>query len=411
MRILLSAFACEPGRGSEPGIGWAWAEALARDHDVVVLTDASHKTAIEAELAIRPRPRLRVEYLGSGATVWRGPRIYRYYYQWQRMALARARELHRYAAFDVVHAVTYTAHRLPSYMGRLGIPFIWGPLGGGEDVSLAFYHPRWIGARESAKELVRWLWNRWCRVDPGRRAAARLARAIAVTTQQTLSTFPLDVHGRIILLPSSVLNRSDQMAISASRATAGPRSGLSLAFAGHLVGWKGPSFALRAFAMYARRYPTAELRFYGDGPMRGSLGALAGELGVSSRVHFHGWLPRAEMLATYAQHHVFLFPSLHDSSGFVAIEAQAAGLPVVCLDTGGPGMTVATGAGVKVPPTTPRRVVADLARGLAWLTDDPSRWMAASEIARAHALDPAATPTIDEMIARLYGAAGLLPER
>ena len=41
MRILLSAFACAPHSGSEPGVGWHWALELARlGHDVLVLTRA-----------------------------------------------------------------------------------------------------------------------------------------------------------------------------------------------------------------------------------------------------------------------------------------------------------------------------------------------------------------------------------
>ena len=36
MRILLSAYACEPGIGSEPGIGWHWALEIARLGNVPV---------------------------------------------------------------------------------------------------------------------------------------------------------------------------------------------------------------------------------------------------------------------------------------------------------------------------------------------------------------------------------------
>ena len=41
MKILLSAFACAPNTGSEPGVGWRWAIELAKQHEVVVVTDAT----------------------------------------------------------------------------------------------------------------------------------------------------------------------------------------------------------------------------------------------------------------------------------------------------------------------------------------------------------------------------------
>jgi glycosyltransferase involved in cell wall biosynthesis len=415
MRILLSAFACEPYGGSEPGNGWTWAEALSREQHVTVLTDEAHRARIEAELAANPNPNLEFHFLGSGPTSYVGMDIYPYYYAWQRSALVRAEELHARTPFDVVHHVTYGIHRVPSYLWMLGIPFIWGPVGGGEDVPVSFYLPRWLGWSESSKEVVRWLWNRLCPLDPRLRSAARNAAVIAVTTLQTLQAYPRDSHHKAVVVPSSVLNAADLDVIAAHPASPGPMEGLSLAFVGRQMGWKGPSFALHAFAEYARRFPAASLHYYGDGPMRPYLEQLAGRLGVSGRVVFHGSVKRAEMLKAYGRHNVFLFPSLHDSSGFASIEAQAAGLPVVCLDAGGPGMQVPDGAGVKVRPTTPARAVRELAAGLTRLTLDQDFWRSCSRAAREHALDPHATPNIEEMIGRLYGrlslgAANPLPE-
>ncbi|HWG84922.1 MAG TPA: glycosyltransferase family 4 protein [Deinococcales bacterium] len=411
MRILLSAFACEPYGGSEPGNGWTWAEALARRHQVTVLTDSAHRERIEAELARRPNPNLEFHYLGSGPQGYIGLDIYPYYYKWQRDALDLARRLHAERPFDVAHHVTYGIHRVPSYMWKLGIPFVWGPVGGGEDVPFAFYLPRWLGWRESAREVIRWTWNRLCILDPRLRATARHAAVIGVTTRQTLEAYPADTHSRAVVVPSSILNAADLDVIAAHPAQPGPKDGLSLAFVGRQLGWKGPSFALHAFARYAARYPAASLHFYGTGPMADFLRDLAGRLGVQEKVVFHGSVSRAEMLRAYGRHNAFLFPSLHDSSGFASIEAQAAGLPVVCLDAGGPGMQVPPQAGVKVPPRSPEQAIADLADGLARLTDDGAFWAACSSAAREHALDPKATPNIEEMIDRLYGRLYLPPLR
>ena len=51
MRILLSAFACDPNEGSEAGVGWAWAYHLAKaGHEVCVLTRDYHRPVIEDKL-------------------------------------------------------------------------------------------------------------------------------------------------------------------------------------------------------------------------------------------------------------------------------------------------------------------------------------------------------------------------
>ena len=63
MRVLVSAYACEPGKGSEPGVGWNWARMIAQDHETWVLTRSNNRAPIEAALAADPQPNLRFIYV------------------------------------------------------------------------------------------------------------------------------------------------------------------------------------------------------------------------------------------------------------------------------------------------------------------------------------------------------------
>ena len=63
MKILISAYSCEPGRGSERGVGWNVAREVARSHEVWVLTrpeDSKEENA--AELAANPVTNLHYVY-------------------------------------------------------------------------------------------------------------------------------------------------------------------------------------------------------------------------------------------------------------------------------------------------------------------------------------------------------------
>lgn len=406
-RILLSAFACEPGKGSERGNGWLWAEYLSRDHDVTVLTDRRNRDSIEPIVHELDRPSLRIEYVGSGLPRRSKLRRWLYFYRWQWAALQTARQLHDMARFDVAHHVTFGSHRLPSLLWRLDIPFIWGPVGGGEGVAARFYAPRWMGCRESLAELTRSVSNLVVHVDPLQRATARNAAVFGVTTVQTQRAFPASTHAKALVLPSTIVDRDTVQRLASTDPTAGPRTGLAVMYVGRLVGWKGPWLAIRAFADHASTHPDAVLDVYGSGRMRPELEALVRRLDMQDRIRLHGRLARDRLLDEYGRHQVMLFPSLHDSSGFVTIEAQAAGLPVVCLDVGGPGQQVHDEAGVKVRPRTPRQAIAELSAGLTALTNDPDRWRAASRAARRHALDPASTPTIGGVARSLYEKAGV----
>jgi glycosyltransferase involved in cell wall biosynthesis len=99
---------------------------------------------------------------------------------------------------------------------------------------------------------------------------------------------------------------------------------------------------------------------------------LIDELGITAAVT---WIRRFDVLdevyRLYRDHDVFLFPSLHESGGMAPLEAMTAGLPVVCLDLGGPGVSVTAECGIAVPPTTPERVVDAMASALLRLARDP----------------------------------------
>jgi glycosyltransferase involved in cell wall biosynthesis len=97
----------------------------------------------------------------------------------------------------------------------------------------------------------------------------------------------------------------------------------------------------------------------GSGPEQDRLRRLARRLDVEGRVQFLGQRERAELLAIMRDRaDVFLFPSMHDEAPWVVVEAASRGLPVVCLDVGGPP----TLGGRAVAVSTPRRTVAALAR-------------------------------------------------
>ncbi|MBD5634636.1 MAG: glycosyltransferase, partial [Candidatus Eremiobacteraeota bacterium] len=71
----------------------------------------------------------------------------------------------------------------------------------------------------------------------------------------------------------------------------------------------------------------------GDGPQRASLENVALRLGVAGRTVFARELPRAALPDTYASADAFLFASRSETQGLVLVEALAAGLPVVAVDT------------------------------------------------------------------------------
>ena len=369
LRVLLSAYACEPGMGSEPGVGWNLAVHLAKHVDVWVLTRTNNRPAIEMELSRNPVPRMQVVYydLPRWARVWkRGQRgVQLYYYLWQIGAYFTALRMHREVRFDLIHHGTFVKYWAPSFMAALPPVFIWGPVGGGESIPKAFLSRLSHQGRtyEILRNLARLLGER----DPFVRMTARRSRIALATTSETAQRLLLlgapDVRVcSQVALPYSEIQRLAELPEPAEA----PVRFLSL---GRLLDWKGFSLGIEAFA--ASGEDNAEYWIVGDGPARSALERLAVERGVKERVRFFGQLPRSEVLDKLAACHVLVHPSLHESGGWVCAEAMAAGRPVICLDLGGPGLQVIDQqTGIKVEARDPEQAVHDLAAAIKRIAAD-----------------------------------------
>ncbi len=368
LKILLSAFECLPGYGSEAGTAWDCALIASRQHEIWIITLERYREGIEAELARNPVPNLSVHYVNTPAWVRRLQRDQRVaqisYYIWQVIALGHARRLHREVGFDIAHHVTLQKYWMPSFLWRLPVPLIWGPVGGGESAPLAFWSGFSLRGKvyEILRSTARWVGER----DPFLKLAARRSVLVLATSEQSrqrldrLGPRQLSVYPAIGLLEDEI-NRL---------ASAESRGGTPVRFLsiGRVLHWKGFHLGLRAFAQ--ARLPDAEFWIIGNGPELERLKDLAEDLGITDRVVFFGRIPRDQVLDKLRECDVLVHPSLHESGGMCCLEAMAARKPVVCLDLGGPAIQVSDESGIRVAARDPRQTVADLAAAMALLAGD-----------------------------------------
>ena len=147
-KVWAVAAACHPERGSESGIGWLWAINIAAHHDVTVIAGDydGNREAIESilaadgDLAGRLRfvfiPWIKEPSSRLGRLVWNyyQPLFYREYARWMAQAQAAATALIRAEWFDISHQITLGCYRKPGFLWTLPMPFVWGPLGGTQNV-------------------------------------------------------------------------------------------------------------------------------------------------------------------------------------------------------------------------------------------------------------------------------------
>ena len=385
LKVLMSAYACESGRGSEPEVGWQWCLQMARFHDVTVLTRANNRDNIEGALARLPddRPRPSFVYFdGDEFKLWwkRTFKLHRVYYIWWQKEIRRVIEkLCRENGYDIIHHITFAGFRYTAGIWHHGVKSIWGPIGGMESIYwrlLPFHHPASL-----IMELGRNVSN-FIQSAPTAAFATR-ARESDLTIVSTRETMAILAEWNLkgSLMPTIGLDMAMFPRVK-EHDTASKRP-LRLLFVGQLIWLKGVDMAVEALAESGT---DAVLHFIGSGPFRKGLEKLAKRLGLDGRVTFSPHIPREQVLREIYDHDVFLFPSLHDSGGFAVIESMASGLPVICLDVGGPALSVADGCGFRVPLGWRSQVVTGLAESIRRYAGDRAMVAAHGKQARAQVM-------------------------
>jgi glycosyltransferase involved in cell wall biosynthesis len=223
---------------------------------------------------------------------------------------------------------------------------------------------------------------------------------IGVTRESCQALRDLGVR-RVEQMPQMALTDEDLAEFSAlPDPPPGPLRAICI---GRHLHWKGFHLAIRAFALFAKKNPDAELWIVNDGSFRRELEKIAAQTGVSLRVKFLGTLPAyADVLQKLGQSHVLMHPALHEGFGNVCLEAMAAGRPVACLNIGGPASQITPDTGFAAPATNPAEAVAALAGFLEKIDRNRSLLAAMSVAARAHVQKNFTMRQINQTMWRYY---------
>jgi glycosyltransferase involved in cell wall biosynthesis len=221
-------------------------------------------------------------------------------------------------------------------------------------------------------------------INPWIRRELIQAAVIFASTSDTRNLFSQSVKNKTFVFTQAAIRNPPSLAPRLARE--GPPR---LLCAARLLYWKGVHIAIRVFAKVLSQCPEARFTIVGRGPEEHRLKAEAARYDVADRIDFISWLPQQQQLFDlYESHDLFVFPSLHDSAGNAVVEALCRGLPVVCLDLGGPKHTVTPESGIVVHTMgrNTAQVVAAMAEEISRLLAEPARLatLSAGAIARAH---------------------------
>lgn len=339
MKVLIAAYACEPGKGSEPGIGWDWSTSLARRTglDVTVITRENNRQSIEVALQSDPPKNLHFIYHDLPDWLQKLKKcthsIYPYYLLWCLSIRRKARDLSIREKFDVFHHLTFSTDWLPGCIPpQIDCATILGPLGGYDTApEIRKLIPGRYVLKDYLRKAVRTL-GLYLRRKEFRRCDMLIANNGTFGRQyQRLAP------NSAIETISTQLSAGPMEADTTGKATLGPGEPTTILMAGRMLYWKGLDAALDALCCLKDDGLDFRAVLIGNGPSDYvmHLKEKCERLGLGRQVRFVGNLPRDEFLAQMATADMFLYPTLYGTADSIMIESVERNVPIVCFPSPG----------------------------------------------------------------------------
>jgi len=393
LRILLCANACRPDMGSEPMVGWSAYQALRTQHDVRVICSASGQPSIQEAIREGKAEAKDFRFVPDRWRYCGLPSVDKLI-NWlnildfqRRLSRIGREEIARFRP-DITHQVTIATWRAGNPLAGDKIPFVWGPVGGGEHLPAAFF--KTFSCYSAFFERLRQVSGLYAEHSRSVLKTARRADWIFAGNRQTASLLShLRGHaGQIEILPVVAFSPEKMAEFENQSWSKSPNNGTIQIFSGGYVeARKGMGLALKALAQLRHEGFRFQYEHGGIGPERGHLCDQIQKLGLQDYVRFVNPYQTSAYRQKLRATDIFLFPSLRDNCPISLLEAMGYGCVPVVADHAGPGEMVTADAGLKIPITDPRRFVQDLAAGLKTLFLDRQRRKKLGEAARKRVLD------------------------
>lgn len=371
LKIFVSAYACEPGLGSEIGVGWHWVLEMSKYFELWVLTRESNRQTIEPWISEHP------EYGGihflyydwpKWARFWKkGLRGVRTYYNlWQLCTNGIVKRTMQKHGIRIFHHLTYgnVLWKVSGY-GQKQF-FIWGPVGGLETIPREY--SRFYDRKSRIIESVRRWTVKLASCNLGLKSRLKRADLILCKTETTRDRIPQRYAEKAVLFTdvATDVGRRKPSAAAAHAKT-------EFITVGHLDAWRGFDLAIEAMSGAVKENPNIHLTIVGDGPVRSRLERLIESRALTEFVTLTGKVPmdRYEKLMDDAD--AVLNVALKEGAVTVSFDCMPLGKPLICLDTTGYTRYFTNEYAILIQQGNRPEVIERIRRSIVRLTDPEER--------------------------------------
>lgn len=365
--ILVSAYGCEPLKGSEAGVGWNWVLQMAKNNRVHVITRANNQEPIEAHLPDDVKDNIVFHYYDTPNFIKnlkkKAKGLYFYYFCWQVGIISVIKNILKQEKIDYAIHLTFGSMWMPTFLPLFNVPFIWGPVGGGDCEPKSFL--KVLSLKQRIIQSARYVMNALSCINPFIVIPAARASAILARTPNSAKVIPLIFKKKTKVILETAME--SEIFRHKKKDREGDNS-VRLITTGRLLPNKNILTAVRALK-YLPQGCDVMLTIVGSGYQRKMIDAEAKKLGHT--IEIINEIPRQEVLNLLENSDIFLFPSLREGGSWSLMEAMAIGLPVICLNWAGMAVTTDDSCAIRLPVTNPEQMPKDMAAAIISLIENP----------------------------------------
>jgi len=334
MKILISAYSCEPNSGSEHEIGWSWIKALSKNKNnkITIITRESNKKKIYLENTLCKKKNVNFwfydlpDFFLKILKKKNKKNNYIYFYLWQLLVYFRFKSKINKIKYDFIHHVTFSSLRIPSFLFLCKSNFFFGPVCGGEIIKNCLIKD--FSLKAKIIEYLRLISNFYIKYSPIMNLLFLKSKKIILTHEVNLSLVPKIFQKKVVIVPS-IFN--DKIFFKNKI-----KKNYNIYFAGRLLEWKGAHYLIKIFKKLYKANNKINLEIFGDGPLKAKIIDQVKNEVFKNNIKLHGLLPQNLFLKKIKKSDLLIFPTLRDSGGYVILDALNNNINVLTTNAPGP---------------------------------------------------------------------------
>lgn len=373
LKVFISAYACEPGLGSEIGVGWHWVLEMSRYFELWVLTRKSNRPSIEPWIKEHPEY-AEIHFLYYDWPKWarcwkKGLRGVRTYYNlWQYCTNRIVRRTMRQEGIRIFHHLTYgnVLWKVSNYGQRQF--FIWGPVGGLETIPAEY--SKHYGWKSRLIEAMRRMVVTCLSLNVGFQNRCRRADLILCKTDVTRLAIPKPYRDRAVLFTDvAVEEKADNRTVD----NASTRDTINFLTVGRLDAWRGFDLIIEAMAIAVKQDSRVQLTIVGKGLDKDRLQRLIQHRQLEHHIQLAGGVTMQEYEQLLAASDCVINASLKEGAVTVSFDCLAQGKPLICIDTTGYTRYFSEDYAMIIPRGKRDQVIVELASAMVKITNSELR--------------------------------------